>query len=349
MRTHRGFMYVTGCLALFGSTAAVRAQSTPAPAPAVGNVTLRAPAVLTSAEAREYDQLRAKAQLTQDEKRRLEFLSARSAAVAASAKEGISLLKELPLIGGVFTLPPNGVLPGWAGTSSDLTALLSFTAPVESVITPNMREKRIDVEVERASLQDTIKGILERGQSSYQKDGRAVPVEAELEDAAASAPRLTLRLKNVTVATALDVATQSSAVRWHLERRNGKVVVVVGPNVGPESPLTDTYGRWTGQTPLPVVTFLNSLNGRHLNEQRLTFTCPHCKGKSTMIRENQQPKCPKCARLFEKEWKFCPVDGTKRPSSPGQWRYCPSCGREVDPEREPAGGKDSSGGELQGR
>jgi hypothetical protein len=71
--------------------------------------------------------------------------------------------------------------------------------------------------------------------------------------------------------------------------------------------------------------------------QRTTFSCPHCKGKTTMIRVRQQPQCPKCSRTFEGDWQYCPADGTKRPSSPSSWQYCPLCGKRVEVEKSDAG------------
>jgi hypothetical protein len=71
--------------------------------------------------------------------------------------------------------------------------------------------------------------------------------------------------------------------------------------------------------------------------QRTTFSCPHCKGKTTMIRVRQQPQCPKCSRTFEADWQYCPADGTKRPSSPTSWQYCPLCGKRVEVEKSDAG------------
>lgn len=69
-------------------------------------------------------------------------------------------------------------------------------------------------------------------------------------------------------------------------------------------------------------------------EERSTFICPHCKGQTTVVRHHQQPKCPKCNRVFQDEWQFCPIDGAKRPPFPGAWRFCPMCGKEVAPDKQ---------------
>jgi hypothetical protein len=65
------------------------------------------------------------------------------------------------------------------------------------------------------------------------------------------------------------------------------------------------------------------------SEERLTFTCPHCHEQVTIIKKHVAPKCPTCGRLFQDDWKFCPVDGTKRPEDSGEWKFCPHCGKPV--------------------
>ena len=49
--------------------------------------------------------------------------------------------------------------------------------------------------------------------------------------------------------------------------------------------------------------------------QRSTFTCPHCKGQVTILRQKKPAQCSKCGRSFEGDWQYCPFDGTKRPAS----------------------------------
>ncbi len=65
------------------------------------------------------------------------------------------------------------------------------------------------------------------------------------------------------------------------------------------------------------------------SEERATFTCPHCHEQVTIIKKHVAPKCPTCGRTFQDDWKFCPVDGTKRPEDSGSWKFCPHCGKPV--------------------
>ncbi len=64
-------------------------------------------------------------------------------------------------------------------------------------------------------------------------------------------------------------------------------------------------------------------------EARSTFTCPSCKEQITVLRKHTAPKCPTCGKDFQKEWKFCPNDGAKRPAEAGDWKFCPHCGKAV--------------------
>jgi predicted RNA-binding Zn-ribbon protein involved in translation (DUF1610 family) len=65
------------------------------------------------------------------------------------------------------------------------------------------------------------------------------------------------------------------------------------------------------------------------SEERSTFTCPSCKEQITVMRKHTTPKCPTCGKEFQKEWKFCPNDGAKRPADPTDWKFCPHCGKAV--------------------
>ncbi len=95
----------------------------------------------------------------------------------------------------------------------------------------------------------------------------------------------------------------------------------------------------TGVGPVDII-FTPRAEGNHLalghvfaGEQRLSLECPHCKVKSTIIRQRSQPKCAKCSRTFQGDWQFCPIDGSKRPADPNEWKFCPACGKKVEIEK----------------
>src|SRR5205814_108603 len=105
------------------------------------------------------------------------------------------------------------------------------------------------------------------------------------------------------------------------ESKDKKNVVRVGKNVRP-SGVSELLRTFNVRTPAGAAGagsnsfYLPEFKGLTTRIYgRYTFTCPHCKGQVTGIRQAQQPSCPKCGRTFEPDWKLCPVDGTKRPSA----------------------------------
>ena len=60
-----------------------------------------------------------------------------------------------------------------------------------------------------------------------------------------------------------------------------------------------------------------------------TFRCRHCKNQVTLRVTVAQPKCAKCRRGFQPDWKFCPYDGASRPATAPPLRFCPVCGKRA--------------------
>ncbi len=157
--------------------------------------------------------------------------------------------------------------------------------------------------------------------------------------------RVTLKAQDVKLSTALDLITQSAGAGWRVELRDGKPTYrvgksmrtafgTVGLNFSEIRP--ETLREQLLNVPEITRQFIPHVNNLYLfgaDEERSTFHCPHCKGQTTMIRQRQQPKCTKCSRVFQKDWQFCPADGSKRPAAPSQWKFCPHCGKEVKPEK----------------
>jgi hypothetical protein len=197
---------------------------------------------------------------------------------------------------------------------------------------------RVDLDIDAKTVADAVDEIF-----TALKD----KAEYALEPDVPNDVRITVRAKNVRLSTALDLVADAAGIRWGREIKDGKTVYRLGKKVPPLM----TPGR---QSILPpnveeaVRNFRNVVplepNGSvnipfrqlykfSLEEERSTFNCPHCKGQTTMVRVRQQPKCTKCSRVFQGDWQFCPSDGAKRPASPGEWRHCPLCGKQVDPIR----------------
>jgi len=206
------------------------------------------------------------------------------------------------------------------------------TDPFLSAGLPGM-DKRIDVDLDNATLREAAKQVAERG---------GLDAEVTVDEDVPADARITLRTRNVRVSTALELIAQAANTGWGYERKDNKAQLHFGKNVRRGFTLGQGFFKPDKLPTLQAPGFVFSQGGVRTPDvgrffvQRKTFVCPHCKGRTTMVVENTQPKCPKCERTFQPDWKFCPVDGTKRPPSPGEWHHCPLCGKEVDVEKSDA-------------
>lgn len=195
---------------------------------------------------------------------------------------------------------------------------------------------KVSLDVENTSAKDALKQALESAKKEYVLDSD-VPED----------PRLSLRVKDVRLSTVLDLLTEAMGVGWRVELREGKQTYRVGKNIrtGFAALGLPNIGEAVrhGLITAPEITaFVPNHTSKlqtfiyGLSEERSTFTCPHCKGTTTLLRQRQQPKCTKCSRAFQADWQFCPADGAKRPATPSQWKFCPHCGKDVKVEKSAA-------------
>jgi transcription elongation factor Elf1 len=185
----------------------------------------------------------------------------------------------------------------------------------------------------RLDLRDA--AIREAARQLAEQSKREIVVDADVSDSA----RVSLRATNVRLGTALDVLSQAAGVRWGRETKDNKTTYRIGKNVPAFTVPTiqlvpGASGGVYRSTAPPTAAQLRALeNGLVYSygsrEQRSTFTCPHCKRQATVIRKAVTPKCPKCERVFQSSWQFCPNDGTRRPASETTWKACPFCGKQV--------------------
>jgi predicted RNA-binding Zn-ribbon protein involved in translation (DUF1610 family) len=152
-----------------------------------------------------------------------------------------------------------------------------------------MPDKLVKVDARNQNLRDVLKDVLKQADLDY-----------ALEDDVPEDVKRSFTFENVPIAMALDVICRSAEIGWRAERagtgRDAKVVVRIGKKYA-----TRLRGTVQGQgfganfpfTPTPVVTMPN--------EQRVSFTCPHCKSKVRVVRDPKDEK--------QKAWKFCPVCG----------------------------------------
>lgn len=192
---------------------------------------------------------------------------------------------------------------------------------------------KISLNLEDIRGKEALKSTLESAGKNYVLDPD-VPEE----------PRVTLKVKDVRLSTALDLLTEALGVGWRVELRDGKPTYRVGKSILTGFAAMGLTGIGDvvrhGLITAPEITAFVPNHGARLHpyifgltEERSTFTCPHCKGTTTLLRQRQQPKCTKCQRAFQSDWQFCPADGAKRPAAPNQWKFCPHCGKDVKMEK----------------
>jgi hypothetical protein len=195
---------------------------------------------------------------------------------------------------------------------------LEFTMEDAIRVASGAPDVKVDLDLDNVGLKDALKRIFERAKQEY-----------TLDDDVPNEPKVDVHAKNVRLSTALNLVTEGAGVAWMYEMRDGKGRFRVGKSLPRRSLFVPGAAPFAFSTTVPGQVGANFLQAY----TRSTFTCPHCKGKTTMVREQTTTSCPKCKRVMQPGWQFCPADGTKRPAAASDWRYCPLCGKQVDPEK----------------
>lgn len=196
---------------------------------------------------------------------------------------------------------------------------------------------RLDLNFDKTPLCDALKQVAERSKHELRLE----------KDVPANIP-VTLSASNIRLSTALDFITQSADVKWGRdvkllkESKQPKSTIVVGKRVSPGTTVTmwegegDAKPEWTINTAgmsEAILLDMSALAPRWtftMTEVQSSFTCPHCHGQVTTLRQRGQPNCPKCGRVFQNEWQFCPADGARRPYTNRTWHFCPICGKAIE-------------------
>lgn len=194
-------------------------------------------------------------------------------------------------------------------------------------------QQRVDLDLRDATVREAAQHILERA---------GLKADLRLDEDVPGDVRITARVKNVKASTALDLIGDAAGVRWGMERRENKSTLRLGKQA--TTPTFSAVG--TDQIILPLDGKLGperqplTFGMAPTTLSRYAFNCPHCKGRVSIVRRSNEPDCTRCGQQFQRDWKFCPSDGAKRPAARPDVSYCPLCGKRVEIERSKAGAGD---------
>jgi hypothetical protein len=259
-------------------------------------------------------------------------------------KPGVPVLKDIPVLGSLFQ------------TGGDNQA---FTWIWPGIDGKDM-DQRVSLDVTDMPVKQALKTLCDQAKVTLETE-KDVPDDA----------KVTVKLNNVRFLTALNAVTESAGIGYQMQYtvkdKKAQGSVKVGKNLKPATGVSRLLNgkagniyNWangaltiphvdinrplfdpqTGKklvipnTPQAPLTFGHAPSGVYnlrTSEERHTFTCPHCKEQVTIISKRESPKCDKCGRIFQSDWKFCPFDGAKRPANADTWEYCPHCGKRVTP------------------
>jgi hypothetical protein len=254
------------------------------------------------------------------------FWGARSVPAQQTA-EILDLQARSPAAGIFFLQGESGAVPGQRSFTFEGVQRLRLGPDV-----------RIDVDLRDADLADALKEVFKLAKRDYAVEG----------DPPASG-KITLRAKNVTLSSVLDLLTESAGLGWSREIRNGVERFRVGKSVRSRVSSTMSFALpqgamgalrpFTAEVVGPAMSNLTGGLNFSPSTVHSTFRCSHCNGQTTIVRSQSQPRCPKCERTFQRDWQYCPADGTKRPATPAEFQFCPICGKKVQ-SRDPASVRD---------
>ncbi|NLH99425.1 MAG: zinc ribbon domain-containing protein [Chthonomonadales bacterium] len=190
---------------------------------------------------------------------------------------------------------------------------------------PGSLSERVSVDVRDQTVRDALKSVLEPAKVAYVVD-EDVPDDV----------KVTIVAKDVRLRSVVDLIADAAGIGWQRELGAGKtrlrfgkgIRTWVGTRLGVSADLPE---RLEGLHQMLVEPLKEGVLWRAYvgNEERSSITCPHCKTQITRVSKPTASACPKCGVAFKPGWKVCPFDGTKRPEAPGEWKYCPVCGKAL--------------------
>jgi predicted RNA-binding Zn-ribbon protein involved in translation (DUF1610 family) len=196
----------------------------------------------------------------------------------------------------VFALMPGGAVrveSTQRAVEEAMARARSATALPESLFYQSyaparMPDKLVKVDSRNANLRDVLKDVLKQAELDY-----------ALEDDVPEDVKRSFTFENIPISMALDVICRSAEIGWRAERtgagKEAKTVVRIGKKYARRGNTVSGFGGLGANfpyTPTPIVV---------PSEQKVSFTCPHCKSKVRVVRDPKDEK--------QKAWKFCPVCG----------------------------------------
>jgi hypothetical protein len=197
------------------------------------------------------------------------------------------------------------------------------------------QEPRINIDISELPIRDAIVKVFKSTRFDY---GFTDDLPKDV--------KVTLKVPNVRLSTALNMITEAGGVNWTKELRIAadasvpkmfyriqkapvsSQMVFVGPRglegnsvikIGPGRNLIDFDTKTLGMS------FI-------MPETRSKFKCPSCDGTVVAYRPRTVTHCETCHRAYRESEKTCPRDGTRRPTPAKPWKFCPLCGKSVKVE-----------------
>ncbi len=177
---------------------------------------------------------------------------------------------------------------------------------------------KISVNLNNVTVQDGLKKIFEQAKQLYILDSD-LPMSKTI----------SLQMPEVPFNTALDVMTQTAGINWSREVRyandskapvltyritkapRGSAMAVFHPFAGTQDDGKVLFEYNSGGAPLALADNdgIRKLISIMIPEERLTFTCPHCRGKVAAAKPPRKETT--ASKSINYHWKFCPLCGKK--------------------------------------
>jgi hypothetical protein len=194
-------------------------------------------------------------------------------------------------------------------------------------------EISINLDLENQSVRDAIKNVLQNAKQEFIFDN---DLKLDSKTVSQMDAKITLRIPNVPLSTALDLLTRTASINWAKEVRiakdcnepkvlyhvsrvpRGSAMAVFSPGAEGNKQGGTVWQMNTGGMNLSA----NSNDIRRLinvmiPEERSAFTCPHCHRRVVAIIK----KSVTTRR-----------GATSTTTTSGAWKYCPLCGKSIDLE-----------------